>query len=153
MGVSVSFARISPADLDRGYDDPEWLMDHLMAVDTTGEPDGYLDKAWAGLQFLLDAEGIDIDLRGGTYDFIGDDGDLVAWSEHSVEEAAKILRATPFDRLARHFDPAEMTRQDIYPGIWQRDDALDYLRHAYRVLVEFFDAAAQARSAAVMQIG
>jgi hypothetical protein len=153
MGVSVSFTRVTSEDLERGHEDPEWLMDHLLEVDTTDEPDGYLDKAWAGLQFLLDAEGVPIDLRGGTYDFIGADGDLLAWSERDVDEAARILRATPFERLTRHFDPAEMMRQDIYPGIWERDDALNYLRSSYEVLVRFFDFAAKARSAAVMQVG
>jgi hypothetical protein len=153
MGVTVSFTRVSPDDLDRGHDDPDWLCDHLYEVDSTDEPGGYLDKAWAGLQFLLDAEDVDIDLRGGTYDFIGEDGDLVAWSEYDVEEAAKMLRAMPFERLAQHFDPAEMMRQDIYPGIWDSDNALDYLRSHYEALVRFFDLAATAGSAAVMQIG
>jgi hypothetical protein len=149
MGMVVSFTRVTPEELDRAMDDAEWAEEHLWDLDR--EPDGYLDKAWDGIQFLLNAAEVPIDLRMDG-DFIGEDGCLAGWTVGDVENAARHLRATPFEQLARHFDPARMTQRDIYPAvIWERDDdALDYLREHYEILVKFFDAAAASGSAAIM---
>jgi hypothetical protein len=148
----ISFTQVTPAELDRAMEDPEWTQEHLYDLDRTGQPDGYLDKAWDGIQFLLDAAEVPIDLRQDG-DFIGEDG-LSGWTVDAIEEAAKHLRATPFEQLARHFDPARMTERDIYPGIWAHDDdALGYLRTNYETLVRFFDATAASGSAAIMHFG
>lgn len=66
------------------------------------------------------------------------------WSVHLVASTAQQLRATPFERLASHLDPAEMDEWD--------DDDLGYLREYYQTLVTFFDAAASSGSAATMTV-
>ncbi|MEV5592644.1 DUF1877 family protein [Streptomyces sp. NPDC052496] len=74
------------------------------SFDRPGEPDGgstgELDKAWAGLQFLLDAEGVSIELMMDGFP-IGEDG-LSGWSVEEVREAAERLGVVPFERLAAH---------------------------------------------------
>lgn|SRR2546429_993384 len=150
MSMVISFTRVTPEALDKAVDDPEWAEEHLDELDLTDEPDGYLDKAWDGIQFLLNAADVPVDIREGG-DFIDEDGNFFAWTAGDIERAAQHLRATPFEQLARHFDPARMTELDVYPGIWERDDdALDYLKAHYEVLVRFFDAAAASGSAAIM---
>jgi hypothetical protein len=151
MGMVISFTRVTPEALDKAIEDPEWAEAHLDDLDTTDEPDGYIDKAWAGIQFLLDAADVPINLRENG-EFIGEEGYFFGWSAFMVAEAARHLRATPFERLAPHFDPAQMTEQDIYPSaIWARNGGeLDYLRQHYEQLVRFFDAAATSGSAAIM---
>jgi len=151
MGMVLSFTRVTPEELNKAMADPEWAGEYLWELDRTDEPDGYLDKAWDGIQFLLDAAKVPIQLRMDGH-LIDAEGCLAAWTVSDVEDAARHLRATPFEQLARHFDPARMAGQGIYPAIiWERDDdALDYLRENYEALVLFFDAAAASGSAAIM---
>jgi hypothetical protein len=150
MSMTLSFTQVTPAVLAKAKEDPEWADEYLWELDPTGEPDGYLDKAWAGIQFLLDTAGVPIDLRDDG-EYLDEEGHLFGWSVHQVHEAAQRLRATPFEELARYYDPALMAEQDIYPGIWGRDDtALNYLNEYYEVLLRFFEATAAAQSAAIV---
>jgi hypothetical protein len=155
MGVTLGFTRVTPEDLEKAIDDPEQaeeILERVASEDRAGEPDGYLDKAWGGLQFLLDAAKVPVDLRMDG-EFIDDEAYLSAWDAYVVAETARHLRAISFEDLARHFDPVRMTEQDIYPAIWERDDALGYLKAHYAGLVEFFEAAAAAGAAAISHFG
>ena len=67
-----------------------------------------------------------------------------------LNHAAGYLQALPWEELACHFDRARMTADGIYPAIWDDDDALDYLRAYYDVLVKFFGAAAAAKDAVIL---
>ncbi len=150
MGMVLSFTRVTPEALAKGLKDPEWTYEHLHEVEPTDDLDGYLDKAWAGIQFLLDEEEAEIDLRMGGVP-IGNEGALAGWSVDEVRYAARRLGELPFEQLARHYDPEKLSAQDVYPNIWLRDDdALDYLQYHYEVLVRFFAAAAASGSAAIM---
>ncbi len=150
MGRTISFYRVTPDQLERALADGQRAGDLVRDMDVGEEPDGYLDKSWAGLQFLMDAANVGPDLRMDG-DFIGDDGCLTGWSAETVAEVAGVLRAKPFDELARYFDPDRMVEAKIYPvRIWHREDARDYLRGCYERLVGFFEAAATSGSAAIM---
>ncbi len=46
-----------------------------------------------------------------------------------------------------------MNADGIYPAIWDGDDALDYLRVNYAILVTFFGAAAAAGDAVILWLG
>jgi Domain of unknown function (DUF1877) len=180
MGMYMSFTRVTPEVLDQAFEDPKWARGYLDGDldddlddsldddddddgdgdDDDGDPDdelyGDLDKAWDGIQFLLDRAGVPVELQmGGEY--IGEDGELAGWAVDDVKDAARHLRATPFEQLARHFDPVLMMERCVYPPIWDRDpaddDVLDYLKQSYEVLVRFFDTAAASESAAIMRFG
>jgi hypothetical protein len=146
----MSFYRVTPEELDRAIADPGWARERIADADLTGEPDGYLDKACGGIQFLLDAAEVPVDLRIDG-EPIRDDGSLSGWSAAEVVFAAESLRATSFEELARHYDPVLMAKEDIYPSIWDEDGrALDYLRAHYTTLVRFFEVVAASGSAAIM---
>lgn len=158
MGMYMSFMRVTPEELEEAETDPEWARDYVDDPDRTDELDGYLDldKAWDGIQFLLNRAGLPIELQLDGV-FISEDPFLAGWTVDDVKDAARHLRATPFEQLARHFDPAQMTESGIYPPIWERDpaedDVLGYLKEFYELLVRFFDAAAASESAAIMSFG
>ncbi|MFJ1458618.1 YfbM family protein [Nocardia sp. N2S4-5] len=153
MGMVMSFSRVTPAELARIESDPESMREFPWEPDRGGEPDGYLDKAWDGLRYLFETAELDIDLFLGGRS-VDSDGTLSLWDAELVRQTAKVLRGTPFDRLARHFDPGQMTAQNVYPNIWQRgDEALHYLRVNYEHLVRFFDFAATDGSGALMSFG
>jgi hypothetical protein len=156
MGMYMSFTRVTSEELEKAVADPKWAHERV-EQDRTDDLDGDLDKAWDGIQFLLDRAGLGIELQMGGSEFIGEGADLGGWTVDDVKDAARHLRATPFEELARHFDPVRMTKSGIYPQIWERDpaedDVLGYLKHFYEVLVRFFDTAAASESAAIMSCG
>ena len=97
-----------------------------------------VDKAWHGLHWLLTGtadEGelpLSFLLAGGRE---VDDGDADIGNTHtlSARETRDVAAALDWlsdDDLRARFDAAEMTRLDLYPGIWDRgpeDDPLEYL--------------------------
>ncbi|MFD7918501.1 YfbM family protein [Streptomyces sp. NPDC059740] len=153
MGMYLSFIRVTPQELEEAEKDPARAEVFLERRHERGadEPDGGLEKAWAGLEFLLNAAAAGVDLlRDG--ELISEDGRFSGWTADRVQGAAKRLGDLPFERLARHYDPQRMTEEDVYPGVWQPPGKgeLAYLEEHYAVLVGFFTAAAASGSAAIM---
>jgi hypothetical protein len=153
MGMVISFTRVTPEELDRAEKDPEWAADFLWEVDELrpDNPGAYLDKAWAGLEFLLGEAGEPLEfLMDGSQ--IDDEGTLFSWCVESVQDMAKRLRALPWERLVTHYDPVRMTEEEVYPNIWdpEDDDEPEYLKGAYETLVSFFEATARLESPALM---
>ncbi len=64
-----------------------------MTLDQARQPNDHLDKAWDGIQFLLDAAKVPINLHDDG-DFIDEDGHFFGWTVGAVEHAAQHLRAT-----------------------------------------------------------
>lgn len=154
MGLVMSFTRVTPEELERAMHDRPWamkLIEFLGELDDPAETRGYLDKAWDGIQYLLDNAGVGLRLQDGGVP-INEDNTVTGWRVDRVRETAALLRATPFADLARHFDPTEMTKLEVYPSNWDADD-LEYLRGNYENLFAFFQACATARSAAIMEFG
>jgi Domain of unknown function (DUF1877) len=85
----------------------------------------YLDKSIEGIQYLLDAAGVPVDLAPmempgepidvgdprSFQDYFGLDADL-------VKHIAENLRVNSFDVLAPHFDSEQMNRAGVYPESW-----------------------------------
>lgn len=154
MGLTMSFTRVTPEELERAVHDQPWamkLVEFLGELDDPGEPAGNLDKSWDGLQYLLDRAGVGVRLQDDGVP-INEDHTIAGWRVDNVRQTAELLRATPFEELAGFFDPAEMTEHEVYPSFWDADD-LEYLRGNYQTLVEFFEATAGAKSAAIMEFG
>lgn len=76
---------------------------------------------------------------------IRDDGTLFGWTAEQIDSVARELRATSWERLATHYDPERMAKEDVYPNMWtfDPDGQLDWLENAYEELVAFFSAAAE----------
>jgi Domain of unknown function (DUF1877). len=105
-----------------------------------------IDKAWAGLQYLLTKAGVPVDVIGGgepiTDEAWGYDSPRLL-SVEDVRSAARFFDETPFTALARHFVPADLMAASLQPPIWTEDWALEYLARNYTKLVELFRAAAR----------
>ncbi|MBB5960601.1 hypothetical protein FHS29_007229 [Saccharothrix tamanrassetensis] len=146
MGMTLSFTRVTPAELDRAFEDPEWAREHL---DDEELPYCFLEKSWAGIQFLLDAAEVRVDVYEDG-DAIDEECTLFGWSDSMVAEAAKALSATPFEVLAGYYDPRKLSEKDVYPmkHLWDADD-IDYLRYNYQDLVAFFEETAASGNAAI----
>jgi hypothetical protein len=145
MGSVLSFTRVTAEELDRAFDDPEWAEE---VVDDEDRPDCYLDKAWAGLDFLLAAADVHVELYMDGSGVIDEEATLFGWDVELVAETAQKLSATPFEVLARHYNPAKMNEQEVYPRFWDDGD-LDYLESHYKAVVVFFAETAAASAAAI----
>ena len=148
MGVSVSFIGATTEELDRAEKDPEWAgeyLDELYGDDfpSPDRPFGGPGKAFAGLQFLIDETDVALEFLMDGYPIL-DDGTLFGWTADQIESVARQLRATPWERLAVHYDWERMTKEDVYPNMWRFDaeGELEWLEGAYEELVAFFGAAA-----------
>jgi hypothetical protein len=120
-----------------------------------------LEKAWHGLHYLLTGEvwegsgPLAFLLAGGEQ--LGDDDEMpVRW--FTPEETAEIhraLSAVSDKQLWSRFDPEAMEEQQIYPGIWDEDEAdlkeeyLGYFHELKAVVAE----AVKANQGLVVSIG
>ncbi|MFF0732936.1 DUF1877 family protein [Streptomyces chartreusis] len=149
MGVSISFIGATTEELDRAEKDPSWAEEHvsdLHGVDypLSDRPDCGPAKAFAGLQFLFDEAEVSLEFVMDGFQ-IQDDGTLFGWTAEQIDSVARELRATPWERLAAHYDPERMAKEDVYPNLWtfDPDGQLDWLESAYEELVAFFSVAAE----------
>jgi hypothetical protein len=168
MSMIGEYARVTRAELDRALREPEWALEYVEELE-----EGYhhrhdsvgadrmidIDKAWNGIWYLLNAAGAGpVDPVAGGVQLSDDDwgyGPPRYLTPDEVAEAVAHLSTTPWETLAKHFDPARMDDEGIYPLIWVRDgdDALDFLRPHYEVLTSFFAIAADTGDAIILWLG
>jgi len=149
MGISYVYVPVSASTLKLLQEDPE-SAEALFYPDDDGGPEGEfdVDKAWHGLHYLLTGtadggeppiawailgdEELGADLGMGGSNFL---------TPEQVREVAAALADFTEDELRQNFNPEQMQAFGIYPDIiWMRDgqDALDYVMHHFRPLVEFY---------------
>lgn len=165
MGIEMSFIAVTPDQLARlkeAEEDEELLAELVEEIEADPVRVGDreltcdLDKSDEGLSYLLRAAGVTVHLDLYDNDMIGDQADLMVagWPAEQVRRAAELLNATPFERLAAHYDPELIAKASMNwrPDPRDRDGELAYLRGNYDSLVRFLDAAAQAGSAAIQRL-
>lgn len=156
MGVTVTFTKLTSVELARVSDDPELVSGILWRPSSGDGPSGSVDKAIDGIQFLLSAADVPVNLAPECMPgepFPTQDGEI--YFGLSVDEVVTIaaqLAATQFDTLAPHFSPDRMNRQGVQPTPWAAED-LDYLMDNYQILVSFFADASKTGSAALLSCG
>jgi len=160
---------MSDADLERLFTEPDVITGYLYPDDDDRLVPGFgefvdldIDKAWHGIHFLLTGTAWEGDgplafvVNGGTP--IGDEdghdvgyGPARGFTSGEVREIAEALAGIDSKDLDGRFDPAAMTKAEVYPSIWDRapeeDDTLGYLREHYVVLRSFVTEAAAAGQA------
>jgi hypothetical protein len=158
MSVIVEYVRLRPAELAElrrllaeAPDEAYGYAGDLAGQDADVAPDEVpraidTDKAWAGLEHLLDKLRPPVNVvRGGgpiTDDVWGYDAPRLLAAEQ-VRSAAEFLDAISFEKLTEGFDANELTKAEVYPNIWDEIWTLEYLKEAYTTLVAFFCAAAE----------
>jgi Domain of unknown function (DUF1877) len=171
MGMIGNFRRASDARIEALLADPAGILEYLDDGDDGGEgdPDDAhadldVDKAWHGIHFLLTGtawEGqmpFSFIVSGGRQ--IGDVdvgyGPARVFTSAEVKTIAAALAPLTRAVLERRFDPAAMTRLDIYPSIWDRPheqgDALGYLLESYESLAEFVAEAARQHEGLIVYV-
>ena len=156
MGMDGQYVRVTPAELSRAIEDPDWAMDLVEGIQDTEEETEppptkarYLTthKAWQSIAFLLDRAGFPVDIVNGEQPFADD----VDWgygpprylTAEQVQSAAQALAATTFDQLTDGVSRADLATAQVYPQIWDEVDSLDWIRGCYEPLAQFFTTAAR----------
>jgi len=163
MSMIGNLRRLSDADLSRLLAEPSLISDYLYSEDeedASDPPFGEhadldIDKAWHGIHFLLTRSAWEGELPlaflvcGGTE--IGDEdvgyGPARGFDSEQVRAIAKALEAIDPIEFRARFDPAAMTKAQVYPEIWNRpleqEDTVGYLVDYYDEMRSFIAGAAK----------
>ncbi|MFD1320948.1 DUF1877 family protein [Micromonospora sonneratiae] len=174
-----NYLRVTPAELARALADPAWAFEYTNKVwraedevaraltDTEPRPASArrhlgTDKAWHAILFLLDRADLpgpvlfgelpddeDDDSDPDEYELDWGYGPPACFPPDDVRAAAAALARTSYDDLTANLDPAELTREAIYPNGWDRPEGLDWVRGYYDELPPYFAAAAEAGEAII----
>ena len=161
MGMSTYFIAVTEKEIASLLEDPDTLM-ALLYPDGEAAPGKTMDvdKAWHALHFMLNGapmprEGQPVPaIFGG--EPIGEDihyGPARLLRPHEVKAISTALNAIGDDDMRARYAPEQMTDAQVYPEIWDDDDALDYVMLHYRSLVEFYGAAAARGDGLIVYIG
>jgi hypothetical protein len=133
MGITAHYYRLPQAESEATTASPApWAGPRLD-----------IDKAWGGIQFLLRAAGIPVDVISEDMENAWDAGPPCYFTAGEVQTAADFMRRWPFQRLMTHYDADKMTRQGTYPSeLWREPGVGSYLEQHYQRLREFFAEAA-----------
>ncbi len=167
MSKIMQYVRIRDADLERLkkmlVEDPDGAYEYTDELadgddeDDTDRPERRrgvdIDKAWDALRFLLDRAGPPpVDAITGGIALTTDEWGLEPpryLTPDEVTTAAEHFEATPFSRLAEHYDPEAMA--EVYPHGWD-DGRRAYLRGWYETLTRFFHHAAIERDGMILYL-
>ncbi|MEU9383175.1 YfbM family protein [Streptomyces sp. NPDC048279] len=160
MSMIGEYLRVTAAELDRAIQDPDWALDFAEEVQDAEEEAKPAPaearhfstyKTWDMLRFLLARVEFPVNVIEGEEPFAGDADWGYGPPRHlrpeRVRLASEALRATTYTRLISGVDPAELTKADVYPLGWSETGALEWGRHWYDGLTQFFEAAAGADDA------
>ncbi|MEU6206565.1 DUF1877 family protein [Micromonospora musae] len=170
--MNGNWLRVSPDQLERARTDLDWAHGIATAAqDDNSERWTATDKAWNGLDFLLDRLGFDVPLVLGAESFVElpdvepDSEEMFDFLENleddwgygppsyltpgQVAAAAAQLAGLTEDDLIRGVDPQELNRAEVYPGGWERPGQLEWIAHYLPDVRSFFAAAAKDRDAVI----
>lgn len=164
--MNGNWLRVSPDELEHARTDLDWAH-RLATTERDGDSERWTstDKAWNGLDFLLDRLGFEIPLVLGAESFVElpdaepDSDEMFDFLENleddwgygppsyltpiQVAAAASQLATLTEDDLIRDVDPSELNRAEIYPGTWERPGELLWVVLYLPDVQSFFAAAAK----------
>ncbi|HEX6685456.1 MAG TPA: YfbM family protein [Candidatus Limnocylindrales bacterium] len=175
MSMIGQYARLTPDELKRAIDDPEWAQDHIDSIqDALDDADVYEDdwdgsdeppgraklystgKSWNLLEFLLGRASFPVNVIYGDHVLDPEQdwgyGPASYLTPDRVRYASNALAALPFSQLAPGVTVAELKAARIYPDVWDELDAVEWGGGYYERLTAFFGAAADSGDAILMWI-
>ena len=159
MGMIGNYRRLTADQLNHLLRHEDQLDSFLYDQEVPLHLVSDVDKAWHGIHFLLNGD--PWEGEGPLYDAVlggeaigetdGDYGPTRYLTPDGVRATAEALPA-PEEFIAR-YAPTELNDAEIYPVVWEDDEEdREYLLDNYRVLVTFFQAAAEAGDALLLWI-
>ncbi|MGX7757418.1 YfbM family protein [Streptomyces angustmyceticus] len=167
MSMIGAYARVTPAELHRALDDPEWALELVggrMEAEAQECPRPAparcldVDTAWDALGFLLRRAAFPVDIVHGEEPVPGADdwgyGPPRYLTPERVRTAAGALAEISGERLTSGVAPGDLAAAEVYPAIvWERGMPLDFVSEHYELLRPFFRAAADEGDGMLMWLG
>ncbi|MDT0468076.1 YfbM family protein [Streptomyces gibsoniae] len=163
MSMIGEYLRVTAAELDRAIQDPDWALDFAEEVQDAEEESEpapaearYFStyKTWDLLRFLLARAEFPVNVIHGEEPLAENEdwgyGPPRYLRPERVRFAGEALRATSYTQLISGVGPAELTSAEVYPLGWGEPGALEWGRHWYDGLTQFFEAAARADAAVLV---
>ncbi len=156
MGMVLYLGTIEAKAIDGLLAEPEGIHDLLEELDESGID---LDKNWHAIHFLLTGDANEGEepaayLVGG--EEVGEEdvgyGPARVLRPNQVREFSDFLQTVDAAEMRRRFDPAEFTKEEIYPHIWDDPEALDEVIDSYETMRTFFADAAAADQGVVISL-
>ncbi|MFE5032861.1 YfbM family protein [Streptomyces sp. NPDC056683] len=160
MSMIGEYLRVTAAELDRAIQDPDWALDFVEEVQDAEEESEPAPaearhfstyKTWDMLRFLLARTEFPVNVVHGEEPLAEDQdwgyGPPRYLRPERVRLAADALRATAYTQLIKGVDPGELTSAGVYPLGWSDPGELEWGRHWYDGLTQFFQAAAESDDA------
>ncbi len=164
MSMIQNFLRVDSETLDRFLADSRILSNTVYSKESIGLDNLIdIDKAWEGIFFLLTGESI------GTCDQAipplswllvapndidrNQDMGYGPATYTTIEQTRQIhlaLQEISPEELRQRFDATTMLEKDIYPDIWDDENALDYLLQYFEDLKVFYQMAALHHEAVIL---
>ena len=156
MGMIMTLVRLSSAKYQEYIDNPEALendVDDYLSGDTEDTID--LDKSWEAIHFILTGNNIgngDGPLAKAVCSdqFFDEEQDLGMGPASyltpiQVKEVNALLEKIDDNFLKEHFNPAEMSKLEVYPGDWESDpdNQFEYITENFIKLQTFYREAAK----------
>ncbi|WP_406336907.1 YfbM family protein [Streptomyces zaomyceticus] len=163
MSMNGELLRVTPGELARALEDPEWAWDFAAHVqeqeneETTTPAEARhftTHQTWHLMDFLLKRLAFPVDITYGEEPIPEADG----WgyepprylTNERVRLAAERLGQMTYDELIRGVDHAELAAAEVYPQIWDSPSSLEWAGDVFPALTEFFRSAASADHAIVI---
>jgi hypothetical protein len=154
MGMRTYLSAIEESDLEKFKRDHQELSNYIFS-----EPKNLieLDKAWAGIHFLLTGNAWPVSPGPFSWAIFGDHeigedngyGPARYLTPEQVKSIADALEDISEEKLKQGFNPGEMDK-DVYPmGIWAKEgpEGLSYLIEYYQKLVTAYKTASMSKQA------
>ncbi|MEZ0114775.1 hypothetical protein ABH920_008810 [Catenulispora sp. EB89] len=164
MSMIGEYLRVTPSELDRAVNNPEWAQKLAEQVQDEQE-DGGLGpedakhfstyQTWHLLDFLLRRRGFPVDVVMGETEFGGEDWGYEPprfLSVDRVRVAAEELGRLSYDDLIDGVDVAEVAAAQIYPQGWDTRESLEWGRDYFGSLALFLQATSAAGDAVIAWI-
>ena len=154
MSMIFNFLRVTAAELDDYLNDSSLLEERIYNdEDEEGDPNQVdIDKAWAGIIFLLTGESFEHSTHPLLKAFfsgqeIDQEQDLgygpgQYLTPDQVKEMNGQISEITIDELSSKYDPKKLSEAEVYPNVWEKDDMLSYLTEYFETVQEVYAEAA-----------
>jgi hypothetical protein len=153
MSMVSNLLRVSDTELEEYIKDSSILENRVYSDEAIDDPClVYIDKAWAGILFLLTGQGIDkldhpLSKVLFSEQFIDEQQDLGYGPAHyltsiQVAEMNAQISKISIEDLRKNFDPVKMTELSVYPSTWSEgEEDFDYLSEYFITLQQVYSEA------------
>lgn len=159
MGMIGNFLRVTNTELEKYLEDSSLLEEKIYNEDSEDSALNDIDKSWEGILFLLTGQNLETLTHPlGQVLFSGqcidEDQDLgygpgQYLTPAQVKEIDSALSKITVEELTKNYDPKRMTELEVYPDIWEHEDALNYLLKYFEVVQEIYSIATKNNEAII----